>query len=196
MFKRRNAQDRAGHAGRRAGARQACCAAGDGRTRAMDAQRLDALAYPTLRRKAGDHRRAAGRRRNCQLSPSTGLPAIAMPAGFTDDGVPVGIELLGPAWSEPKLLAMAYRLRTGDASAQAAAVDARAREQQARQSALTFIVNLAGAHVTFSFDPVAGSLAWDATSIRPLVASDAPRASGARASHADDQQGERGGRDR
>jgi hypothetical protein len=38
-------------------------------------------------------------------------------------------------------------------------------------SVLTFIVNLGGAHVTFSFDPVAGSLAWDATSIRPLVAS-------------------------
>ena len=63
-------------------------------------------------------RRCAARRRaigepqrggeNCQLSASTGLPAISMPAGFTDDGVPVGLELLGAAWSEPQLLAMAF----------------------------------------------------------------------------------------
>jgi hypothetical protein len=45
---------------------------------------------------------------NCQLSASTGLPAMAMPAGFTEDGVPVGMELMGPAWSDAKLLSMAY----------------------------------------------------------------------------------------
>ncbi len=44
---------------------------------------------------------------NCQLSPSTGLPVVAMPAGFAD-GVPVGVELLGGDWSEPALLKMAY----------------------------------------------------------------------------------------
>ena len=38
-------------------------------------------------------------------------------------------------------------------------------------SALSFVVNLGGAHVTFTFDQVAGSLAWDATSTKPLVAS-------------------------
>jgi Asp-tRNA(Asn)/Glu-tRNA(Gln) amidotransferase A subunit family amidase len=31
-----------------------------------------------------------------------------MPAGFTDDGLPVGLELLGRAWSEATLLGMAY----------------------------------------------------------------------------------------
>ena len=31
-----------------------------------------------------------------------------MPAGFTPDGVPVGFEVLGRAWSEADLLSMAY----------------------------------------------------------------------------------------
>jgi hypothetical protein len=33
---------------------------------------------------------------------------MAMPAGFTTDGVPIGFELLGPAWSDQRLVAMAY----------------------------------------------------------------------------------------
>lgn len=73
----------------------------------MAAQDLDALAYPTIRRKAAPlYEPQDGS--NCQLSAKSGLPAISMPAGFTDDGLPVGLELLGPAWSEPLLLAMAY----------------------------------------------------------------------------------------
>jgi hypothetical protein len=31
-----------------------------------------------------------------------------MPAGFTDDGVPIGVELMGAAWTEPQLLSLAY----------------------------------------------------------------------------------------
>lgn len=45
---------------------------------------------------------------NCQLSASTGLPAISMPAGFTSDELPVGLEFLGPAFSEPALLGRAF----------------------------------------------------------------------------------------
>ena len=29
-------------------------------------------------------------------------------AGFTADGLPVGVELLGRAWSEPQLIKLAY----------------------------------------------------------------------------------------
>jgi Asp-tRNA(Asn)/Glu-tRNA(Gln) amidotransferase A subunit family amidase len=73
----------------------------------LEEQRIDVLAYPTLRRKPaaiGDPQLGT----NCQLSATTGLPAISMPAGFTTDGLPIGLELLGPAWSEAALLKYAY----------------------------------------------------------------------------------------
>ena len=36
------------------------------------------------------------------------LMAIPSPAGFTDEGLPVGVELLGTPFSEPSLLSLAY----------------------------------------------------------------------------------------
>jgi Asp-tRNA(Asn)/Glu-tRNA(Gln) amidotransferase A subunit family amidase len=74
---------------------------------AMDDARLDVLAYPPLNRRpafVGEPQPGS----NCQLSAASGLPAISMPAGFSQDGVPIGIELLGRAWSEPMLLSLAY----------------------------------------------------------------------------------------
>jgi Asp-tRNA(Asn)/Glu-tRNA(Gln) amidotransferase A subunit family amidase len=68
---------------------------------------ITALAYPTIRRKAAPVGEAQPGT-NCQLSATTGLPAIAIPAGFTADGLPVGLELLGSAFSEPTLLGIAY----------------------------------------------------------------------------------------
>ena len=68
---------------------------------------LDALAYPTIRRKAnviGEAQLGT----NCRLSAISGLPAIMVPGGFTPDGLPVGVELLGRAWSEPQLIKIAY----------------------------------------------------------------------------------------
>jgi len=73
----------------------------------MADQRLDAFAYPTIRRKAN----VAGQPQagtNCHLSANSGLPAIVVPGGFTPDGLPVGVELLGRAWSEPLLIKLAY----------------------------------------------------------------------------------------
>jgi len=73
----------------------------------MDEQKLDALAYPTIRRKAARINDAqAGS--TCQLSASTGFPAISMPGGFTADGLPVGVELLGRAFDDAKLVSLAY----------------------------------------------------------------------------------------
>jgi len=44
---------------------------------------------------------------NCELSAHTGLPAVTVPAGFTDDGLPVGLELLGRRFDEARLLSLA-----------------------------------------------------------------------------------------
>jgi Asp-tRNA(Asn)/Glu-tRNA(Gln) amidotransferase A subunit family amidase len=73
----------------------------------LEEQRIDALAYPTLRRKPALIGEAQGGT-NCQLSATTGLPAISMPAGFSTDGLPIGLELLGGAWEEAKLLKYAF----------------------------------------------------------------------------------------
>jgi Asp-tRNA(Asn)/Glu-tRNA(Gln) amidotransferase A subunit family amidase len=73
----------------------------------LDENHLDGLLYPTLRRKAayiGEVQRGS----TCQLSAVSGLPALSMPAGFTPDGLPIGIELLGRPLSDTRLVAFAY----------------------------------------------------------------------------------------
>jgi amidase len=73
----------------------------------MTTENLDALVYPTMRRKAaiiGEAQPGS----TCQLSAATGYPAISIPAGFTPDGLPVGIELLGGPLDDGKLVGMAY----------------------------------------------------------------------------------------
>ena len=75
----------------------------------LEEHRLTALVYPTLRRKPapiGEPQRGS----NCQLSATTGLPALSLPAGFTSDGLPVGLELLGGPWRDAELLSLAYSL--------------------------------------------------------------------------------------
>jgi Asp-tRNA(Asn)/Glu-tRNA(Gln) amidotransferase A subunit family amidase len=79
----------------------------------MAASKLDAVLYPHQRRlvaKIGEEQLE----RNGVLSNSTGFPAITFPGGFSKPtasaplGVPVGIELLGPEWSEPLLISLAF----------------------------------------------------------------------------------------
>ena len=74
---------------------------------------LDALVFPTwsnLPRLIGDMRSPAGD--NSQvLSPQTGFPAITVPMGWVEEAgedLPVGLQILGGAWSEPTLIALAY----------------------------------------------------------------------------------------
>jgi Asp-tRNA(Asn)/Glu-tRNA(Gln) amidotransferase A subunit family amidase len=45
---------------------------------------------------------------NRYLSPVIGFPAITVPAGFTVDGLPVGLELMGRPFTEGMLLQYAY----------------------------------------------------------------------------------------
>jgi Asp-tRNA(Asn)/Glu-tRNA(Gln) amidotransferase A subunit family amidase len=80
---------------------------------AFAVNRLDAILYPHQRRLVvpiGEEQAE----RNGVLANSTGFPAIAFPGGFSRVtasaplGVPVGVELLGPEWSEPTLLRLAF----------------------------------------------------------------------------------------
>jgi amidase len=77
------------------------------------AHQLDAILYPHQRRLVvpiGEDQAD----RNGVLSNSTGFPALTFPGGFSPPtatapiGVPIGLELLGPEWSEPVLFKLAY----------------------------------------------------------------------------------------
>jgi Asp-tRNA(Asn)/Glu-tRNA(Gln) amidotransferase A subunit family amidase len=73
----------------------------------LETMRLDALIYPTMRQKptlVGEPQTGI----TCQLSAHTGLPALTAPAGYTRDGLPVGIEFLGRAFADARLVALAY----------------------------------------------------------------------------------------
>jgi amidase len=75
--------------------------------RVLDSLKLDGLAYPTARRKPS----IIGQPQppnNCQLSAVTGLPAITMPAGFSPDSLPIGLEILGKSLSDTRLVAIAF----------------------------------------------------------------------------------------
>jgi aspartyl-tRNA(Asn)/glutamyl-tRNA(Gln) amidotransferase subunit A len=46
--------------------------------------------------------------RNTHMFDVLGLPAISIPCGFTRDGMPVGLQIAGPRWSEARVLALAH----------------------------------------------------------------------------------------
>lgn len=85
-------------------------------------QALDAATIPpgaSAARDAGAGPSSAPQRRgNVGLVPAgnlAGLPAIFFPCGFGSDGLPVGLQLVGPPFSEPLLVALAeaYQRETG-----------------------------------------------------------------------------------
>lgn len=83
----------------------------------MAAQRLDALIYLSqdhspipvaddimTNPQAEDARRGSNR----SLAAMLGFPAIVVPGGFTDEGLPVGIEIMGRPFDDGKLFGYAY----------------------------------------------------------------------------------------
>ena len=75
--------------------------------RIMSTHDLDALLYPTIRETARTISQGQSGS-NCALSAISGLPAISVPAGFAENEMPVGVELLGRPFAEPQLIALAY----------------------------------------------------------------------------------------
>jgi amidase len=72
----------------------------------MDEYDLDAIAYPESREPAAPVG-GAQEAFDCWSAAYGGLPGIVVPTGFTSDGLPVGLELMGRPFAEPTLIAIA-----------------------------------------------------------------------------------------
>lgn len=74
---------------------------------------LDALIYPSVASPPNVLGEPLAAGAGNRLSPFSGFPAITVPAGFTEDGLPVGLEFLGRAYDEPTLLGLTYAFEQG-----------------------------------------------------------------------------------
>lgn len=76
----------------------------------MQSSGVDALVCPPWSHPArliGDNSGPTGD--NSQhIAPHTGLPTITVPMGYNADGLPSGLSLLGPLYSEAQLIVFAY----------------------------------------------------------------------------------------
>lgn len=83
---------------------------------AMDESGVDAFVYPTWTnqpRKIGDMDSPDGNN-SPHLSPHTGMPAITVPTGFTNDhGLPAGLTFIAKEFEEGKLIAYTYAYEQG-----------------------------------------------------------------------------------
>jgi amidase len=66
----------------------------EGLDRVFAEHRLDALVVPM------DHA--------SKYTGKAGYPAVTVPCGTTDEGIPVGLTFIGLAWSEPRLIGLAH----------------------------------------------------------------------------------------
>jgi amidase len=87
--------------------------------------RLDFLVYPTVQvlpptrdELAAEKYQALTFPTNTVIGSQAGLPALTIPVGFTEDGLPVGMELLGTPLAETKLLQFARAWETTERGGQ------------------------------------------------------------------------------
>jgi hypothetical protein len=131
----------------------------------MDALALDALVYPTIRRRAariGDPQGGS----NCQLSATTGLPALSVPAGFTGAGLPTGMELLGRPFADARLLALGFAFEQAVQPRRAPPRTPPLENGQAPQPVVFEVSAASGpasARVVFSWDIVRSTLSYEAS---------------------------------
>ena len=131
----------------------------------MDELSLDAVAYPTIRRRAaqiGDPQRGS----NCQLSATTGLPALSVPVGFTGAGLPTGLELLGRPLEDTRLLALGFAFEQSARLRRAPGRTPPLEDGRAPEP-VAFVVAAQGggatAHVLFSWDVGQSALSYAVT---------------------------------
>jgi len=74
---------------------------------------LDAIVYPSVASPPNVFGQPLASGAANRLSPFSGFPALSVPAGFTEDGLPVGLEFLGRAYDEGTLLKLAYAFEQG-----------------------------------------------------------------------------------
>jgi Asp-tRNA(Asn)/Glu-tRNA(Gln) amidotransferase A subunit family amidase len=80
----------------------------NGLLKAMADHELDALLYPTSSNPPAEIGRGQSSGSNNRLSAFSGFPAITVPAGFTENGLPVGVEFLSRPFEEATLIELAY----------------------------------------------------------------------------------------
>lgn len=138
----------------------------DATTAAMDSARVDALIYPTMNVQPGinpDPQRGS----TCGLSAQSGLPAISVPAGFTPTGLPMGVEILGRAFDDARLVGFAYAYEQAAGNRRAPPATPPLVDGHA-PAPVSWTVTAAGpgpdrAEAKLVFDPVRGRLEYDVT---------------------------------
>ena len=129
----------------------------------LDSLNLDALVFPTVRQKPariGDVQLGS----TCQLSAHSGLPALNVPVGFTQDGLPVGMELLGRAFTDTRLVAIGYAFeQTGSRRRAPHSAPPLEKGRAPTPVAITVVAvgNGATARASFRFEETDGTLAWN-----------------------------------
>ena len=135
----------------------------------FDSLKLDALVYPTMQRRpvlVGEAQPGT----TCTLSAHSGLPALSLPAGFTNDGLPVGLELMGKPFDDARLVAMAYAFEQSPGGARRRVpmttpvlLNGRAPDAQA------YGARVGAAVATFRFDALRNELHFEVTLLAPAV---------------------------
>ncbi|MEM8740811.1 MAG: amidase family protein [Pseudomonadota bacterium] len=81
----------------------------------MAEHKLDGICHPSLQIQSPTHEELASGMwpalsypTNTIIASQSLIPAISVPAGFTEMGLPVGLEIIAPPHHEPELLGLGY----------------------------------------------------------------------------------------
>ena len=128
---------------------------------ALDSLRLDALVYPTTRQLPAPLGEVPSLI-SCSLGAHSGFPALAMPAGFTAEGVPIGLELLGRPFSDARLVSLGYAFEQSGSRRMPPATTPPLTAARPTAEQVTTRVTAGGATARAQLTFEAGHVAWDA----------------------------------